>query len=127
MQIKIPRYISEGVKQPNGWLFDTDSMRNALTKAVESNSFVVYDYSEKEIKKNIKSTEPMSLHDQIGILTNFDNDFIYINVYDEYNFSFVDPVALISIEIRDCQEFEDYTLYFVEEIYKIDIAERAEL
>lgn len=141
MIIQVPRYISGGVVNHNGWIFDKESMDIALQSAVDTGEFLVYDYREKPIDKEVN--EMIELHDIVGCLKGFDNDNIFIELNEEVGFKFDNPVALISIvvdskvqidnsvemftTIEKREGVEEYVFYFVKGISRIDIAEEDSL
>jgi hypothetical protein len=125
MTIKIPRYIANGVVQYNGWLFDPDTMNDAMRDAVNSKNFVVHEYKEDNKCSIIK--EEFELHAKIGYLNDFNDEFIFVDTLEEYEFNFKNPVALISILAGDCIEQDDCTIYKVVEITNIEIVEEDEM
>lgn len=117
---KVKRLVMEGEVNPNGYMFDVETLNDAIDEYIENSGILYIDIKSLDFIQNHTKEYFNSSFEEIGYIKSYDKEFFYVKITNKkYKKIVEDMVINIHAFTKDLEEREECNLVTIDFIARI--------
>lgn len=117
---KVKRLVMEGEVNPNGYMFDIDTLNKAIDEYIDDTGILYIDTKSLDFIQNHTKEYFNSSFEEIGIIKSYDKEFFYVKITNKKYKKLIDDMVInIHAFTKEIEEREEYSLVTIDFIARI--------